>query len=81
MRECPLGPLMLAVHKLCVVGQAFIVTDVLVQGISVVSCLKRTEDLLLQTKHKGYSSRMKFCEIHTLTESTKMTTKSSQVYG
>lgn len=37
VRERPLGPLMVAVHKLCVIGQAFIVTDVLVQGVSIVS--------------------------------------------
>lgn len=48
MRECPLGPLMLAVHKLCVIGQAFIVADVLVQGISIVSCVKRTKEHLLK---------------------------------
>lgn len=30
MRERPLGPLMFAVHKLCVIREAFIVTDVLV---------------------------------------------------
>lgn len=39
----PLGPLMLAVHQLRVIGQALIVKDVLVQRISVVSCVKRTE--------------------------------------
>lgn len=49
-RERPLGPLMVAVHKLCVVGQAFIVTDVLVQGISIMSCVKRTEKLRLSAK-------------------------------
>lgn len=49
MRERPLGPLMIAVHKLCVVGQAFIVTDVFIQGISIVSCVERTEKLLLVT--------------------------------
>lgn len=48
MRECPLGPLMLAVHKLCVIGQAFIVADVLVQGVSIVSCVKRTKEHLLK---------------------------------
>lgn len=48
MRECPLGPLMLAVHKLCVIGQAFIVADVLVQGISIVSCVKRMKEHLLK---------------------------------
>lgn len=52
MRERPLSPLMVAVHKLCVVGQAFIVTDVLVQGISIVSCVKRTEELMLSAKTK-----------------------------
>lgn len=46
----PLGPLMLAVHELCVVGQALIVTDVLVQRISVVSCVERTQKLLLSAK-------------------------------
>lgn len=50
MRERPLGPLMLAVHKLCVVGQAFIVTDVLVQRISIVACVKRREKLLSSAK-------------------------------
>lgn len=40
----PLGPLMLAVHQLCVIGQALIVKDVLVQRVSVVSCVKRTEE-------------------------------------
>lgn len=44
VRERPLGPLMLAVHKLCVVGQAFIVTDVLVQGIPIVSCVRKEEE-------------------------------------
>lgn len=43
VRERPLGPLVLAVHELRVVGQALIVTDVLVQGISIVSCVKRTK--------------------------------------
>ena len=37
VRERPLGPLMVAVHKLCVIGQAFIVTDVLVQGVPIVA--------------------------------------------
>lgn len=50
MRECPLGPLMLAVHKLCVIGQALIVKDVLVQLISIVSYVKRTEECLLSAK-------------------------------
>lgn len=59
MRERPLGPLMLAVHKLCVIGQTFIVTDVLVQRISVVSCMKRAERILLAMKDKGISSLMK----------------------
>lgn len=58
MRECPLGPLMLAMHKLCVVGQAFIVTDVLVQRISVVSCAERTEERLLSAKTRGNRSRL-----------------------
>lgn len=43
----PLGPLMLAVHQLCVIGQALIVKDVLVQRVSVVPCVKRTEERLL----------------------------------
>lgn len=47
MGECPLDPLMCAANKLCVVGQAFIVTDVLVQRIPVVSCMKGTEAHLL----------------------------------
>ncbi len=59
MRERPLGPLMLAVHKLCVIGQAFIVTDVLVQGVSIVSCVKRKEELQCQQKqgkHEPYET-------------------------
>lgn len=42
--ERPLGPLVLAVHQLRVIGQALIVKDVLVQRIPVVSCVKRTEE-------------------------------------
>lgn len=71
MRERPLGPLMLAVHKLCVIGQALIVTDVLVQRISVVSCVERTEKLLLSAKkkRKGNASLLKLNEMHILIES------------
>jgi len=47
VRECPLDPLMLAVYKLCVVGQAFIVADILVQRIPIVSWEERTEEHLL----------------------------------
>lgn len=65
MRECPLGPLMLAVHKLCVIGQAFIVADVLVQGISIVSCVKRTKEHLLKKGMRAclFSPPLKY--IHT----------------
>lgn len=59
MRECPLGSLMLAVHKLCVIGQTFIVTDVLVQRVSVMSCMKRAEKILLAMKDSDISSLMK----------------------
>lgn len=56
----PLGPLMLAVHQLCVIGQALIVKDVLVQRISVVSCVKRTEEWLLSAdkENAGFSKRI-----------------------
>ena len=52
MRERPLGPLMVAVNKLCVIGQAFIVTDVLVQGVSIVSCVERTTSFYQQEQGK-----------------------------
>lgn len=38
VRKCPFDPLVLGVHKLRVVGQALVVTDVSVEGVSVVSC-------------------------------------------
>lgn len=53
MRKTPLDPLMLAVNSLCVVGQAFIVTDVLVQRIPIMSCVgKQTEGLLNSFQYK-----------------------------
>lgn len=41
VRKCPFDPLVLGVHKLRVVGQALVVTDVSVERISVVSCVER----------------------------------------
>lgn len=51
MRDGSLGPLVVAVHQLCVVGKAFIVTDVLVQGVSVVSCVKRTSAINMENAY------------------------------
>lgn len=45
VRERPLGPLVVVVNELCVVGEAFIVADVLVQRIPIVSCMERKEKL------------------------------------
>lgn len=41
VRKCPFDPLVLGVHKLRVVGQALVVTNVSVERISVVSCAER----------------------------------------
>lgn len=71
MRERSLGPLMVTVHKLRVVGQAFIVTDVLVQGISIVSCVKRTEELLLSAKTRKNTSLIKCNDMHSLQNQSK----------
>lgn len=44
VRKCPFDPLVLGVHKLCVIGQALVVTDISVERISVVSCVGKKKE-------------------------------------
>lgn len=54
VRKRPFDPLVLGVHKLCVVRQALVVTDISVERIPVVSCVgRRAETPCYQWKNKA----------------------------
>lgn len=59
VRKCPFDPLVLGVHKLRVVGQALVVTDISVERIFVVSCVERREEIpVVSKKNKPVESKV-----------------------